>query len=124
MLESEWDGGVNVSVSWGTQRGRNGGLSDLRLTIGQASCSNCSNYAIVLVPKFCEIWGRAGVASVQTSTPTTYISFMPAGLLPVTSMAVGGSASGKPRPTVNLTEKHVALALGKSQPNPLLATLR
>lgn len=55
-----WDGGVNVSITWGTQPGISGGLSDLRLSIGEAKCSNCSNYAVVLVPEFCETWGRTG----------------------------------------------------------------
>ena len=116
-----WDGGVNVSVAWGTQPGSSGGLSDLRLTVGEAKCGNCSNYAIVLVPDFCETWGRTGMASVQTSTPTRYIDFLPAGVLPTTSMVATGPA-GLPRPAVNLTQKHLAFAVDEGKPHSVVVS--
>lgn len=104
-----WDGGVNVSITWATQPAAasdKGGLSDLRLTIGEAKCANCSNYAVVLVPDFCETWGRTGLASVQTNTPPLRVDFTPAGVLPSTSMAVTGP--GGSQPAVNLTVQHLA----------------
>ncbi len=123
----DWDGGVNVSVTWGTQPGRDGGLSDLRLTIGEASCSNCSNYAIVLVPQFCEIWGRTGLATVDGGVyggvdgdepATSRIGFAPYGVLGSTSLAVAGPAG--PRPDVNLTVKHLAFVVEKAEPNSVV----
>ena len=94
------------------------------MTIGEAACSNCSNYAIVLVPDFCDTWGRTGVASVQTSTSSPaplYIDFTPSGRLPSTSITVKGPASSQPRPVVKqLSERHLAFAMQKGTAQPSL----
>ena len=107
---SKWDGGVNVSVAWGTQPPAAGGsnaLADLRLTIGEATCGNCSNYAIVLQPGFSPIWGRTGNASVDQGGSTLTIA--PAGSLPATTL----SATGPRLPAGAAPAAESADALGK-----------
>eukprot|EP01052_Picozoa_sp_SAG31_P029445 SAG31_NODE_2928_length_4900_cov_6.506561_2_plen_494_part_00 len=91
-----WDGGVNVSIAWGTSvvpaqpESDLDALAELRLTIGGARCSNCSNYAIVLEPGFSPIWGRTGTVSV--SDQASEMKIAPSGSLPPSTLKV---SSGK-----------------------------
>ena len=89
---SVWDGGVNISVTWGTQpAAAAGGPAELRLAIETVSCGNCSNWALVLVPSFVsEMWGRVGTTHVDSARRT--ISMAPAGDLPPTTLSTAGPA--------------------------------
>ena len=91
------DGGVNVSIAWGTTAASAtdaNALADLRLTVGEAQCSNCSNYAIVLEPGFSPLWGRTGEVSVsgvgasQKEGEVPAMTIKPSGSLPPTTLRV------------------------------------
>ena len=93
------DGGVNVSIAWGTTAASAtdaNALADLRLTVGEAQCSNCSNYAIVLEPGFSPLWGRTGEVSVsgvgasqqEGEGKVPAMTIKPSGSLPPTTLRV------------------------------------
>jgi len=92
---------VNVSIAWGTTAAPAtdaNALADLRLTVGEAQCSNCSNYAIVLEPGFSPLWGRTGEVSVsgvgasQKEGEVPAMTIKPSGsLLPTTLRVSNGT---------------------------------
>jgi hypothetical protein len=125
---AEWDGGVNVSVTWGTAapppapppRGA-AALADLRLTVGGASCGNCSNYALVLLPQFSPVWGRTGAVSVDAAAATLTID--PDGALPPTVLRASGPALGA-GVAVNVSAPHLSFALRPGAPPVVLSSVR
>ena len=90
---------MNVSIAWGTTAAPAtdaNALADLRLTVGEAQCSNCSNYAIVLEPGFSPLWGRTGEVSVsgigasqqEGEGEVPAMTIKPSGSLPPTTLRV------------------------------------
>jgi hypothetical protein len=107
---ARWNGGVNVSITWGTQppavADSKHGLASLRLSIETVDCGNCSDWSIVLLPGFVsELWGRVGRVAVvyddddddddgdaQPRGAAPSITFAPMGDLPATTLSCQGAA--------------------------------
>ena len=85
-----------MSITWGTAPAADAAdaaaLADLRLTAGNASCGNCSNYVLVLVPQFSPVWGRTGVVSADATTAT--LTLAPDGALSPTTLHASGPPPG------------------------------
>ena len=83
---------ATVSIAWGSQPGASSDenmLADLRLSVGDATCGNCSDYAIVLEAAFCPIWGRTG--SLKSSAGKGSLTIAPSGSLPATALQASGA---------------------------------
>ena len=103
---SHWDGGVNVSITWGTTPSSTvaaaaGGLADLRLVVGSASCGNCTNYVILLLPSFENKWGKTGAVSVaQRGDGAASFTLTPDGVAPTTLNVTGPPLSAGQRASI------------------------
>eukprot|EP01052_Picozoa_sp_SAG31_P021517 SAG31_NODE_1669_length_7575_cov_2.213483_1_plen_997_part_00 len=106
---SSWDGGVNISVVWGTEPAVDDcALADLRMTVAGVDCGNCSNWAVVFLPGYIsESWGRSGTVSVDSRKNS--IIFSPAGDLATSVIQVHGSQIS--HANISSTIPHLAFAI-------------